>query len=287
MAYKKIHFIKANPSSNTTVFVLDPLPRENYASVAAFIMENTVLCAEQVGFIEKPANPQALSRMHMMGGEFCGNASRSFAAWLALGGKHYLAGKNAAITPLAQAKSQVTIEVSGYEGLLTAQLEDIGCPFGCFAEISMPLPQFVRHDYDSDLGSYSLVGFEGIIHVVLWQKAKHEKYFKIVKEFLPRQGLDNSCFGIMFTDENKGLGIEPLVYVEKAGSLVWESSCGSGSLAVAAAIADRDRQSLHRLKISQPGGDLFVGVDWDKGFRGAQLAGDVFLTAVGTAYISI
>ncbi len=79
----ELDFIKMNPCGNTTVLIRTSLPRARYGSIAAQIMQSTCLCAEQVGFIEPPQQEGALARLHMMGGEFCGNASRSFAAWLA------------------------------------------------------------------------------------------------------------------------------------------------------------------------------------------------------------
>lgn len=283
---KKLTFVKANPSGNTTVFVLDPVPRAEYPVISAALMHDYALCAEQVGFLEAPENPQAVARMHMMGGEFCGNASRSFAAWLAMGGKSFLKGGSAQVQPLTEVQQQVTVEVSGNDGLLTAQIENIDSPYGCFAEIAMPLPQFVRHGEHESLGRYSIVGFEGIVHVVLWQREANESLFEVVKDFLQTESLDDSCFGIMFIGNENPDHITPLVYVGAVGSLVWESSCGSGSLAVASALADLRKETVHRLKIAQPGGDLFVSVVWNGGFEQTFLAGNVYFPAVGSAWVT-
>ena len=68
-------YILADPSGNTTAFVLSPVPPHQYGPVARAVMER--LKAEQVAFLHD-------GRMDMMGGEFCGNASRSFALWQAL-----------------------------------------------------------------------------------------------------------------------------------------------------------------------------------------------------------
>ena len=66
----------ADPTGNITVFVLDKVRREDYAQIAAQLLEKEELHAEQVGFIEEKED--GTWRMQMMGGEFCGNASRSF-----------------------------------------------------------------------------------------------------------------------------------------------------------------------------------------------------------------
>lgn len=42
--------------------------------------------------------------------------------------------------------------------------------------------------------------------------------------------------GIMFYQPNKEI-MTPLVYVRASDSLIWEGSCGSGSVAVASTIA--------------------------------------------------
>lgn len=52
----KLSFVKANPTDNMTVFVLDPVPRQLHSNVAQKILDYGNLYAEQVGFIESP-NP--------------------------------------------------------------------------------------------------------------------------------------------------------------------------------------------------------------------------------------
>jgi diaminopimelate epimerase len=286
--YKNLRFIKANPSGNTTVFILNPLERKEYPAIAAAVMKDEVLCAQQVGFAEKAATPAAEARMQMMGGEFCGNASRSFAAWLALGGREYLRHGGEMTAPLGADKSRVNIEVSGMEHALSAEIRDIGCPCGCFAEISMPLPQYTLKGKDALLGNYTIVVFAGIIHIVLFAKEGDEKYFSAAQELLRKNGLSAECFGIIFTREEKGATyIEPLVYVAEVDSLIWEGSCGSGSVALTAAIAEREGKSLRHMEIKQPGGSLFVSMEWETGFKKAFLAGNVFITASGEAWVNV
>jgi len=287
MVYLSLQFIKANPSGNTTILVLTPLPRAQYAPVTQLLMQETVLAAEQVGFVEKTA---AGSRLQMMGGEFCGNASRSYAAWLMMGGRAYLLapGDVAVLQPLQQAHSRLQVEVSGHSGPLTARIEEIGSAYGCFAEIDMPQPQSIHHGQHSALGPYSLVGFAGIVHGVLWGKAADEALLPVFRRLLQQQGLPDTDCGIMFVEQQEPLFIRPLVHIGGVGSLVWEQSCGSGSLATLCALADLKQQSYHRLRIDQPGGPLQLSGEYsEQGIRHTRLAGSVYFTAHGLAHIEL
>ena len=78
---EKIHYVKADPSGNTTILVLDAIPKQEHASLAARLLQPEYVGAEQVGFLTWPDNDADI-RLDMMGDEFCGNASRSAAAYL-------------------------------------------------------------------------------------------------------------------------------------------------------------------------------------------------------------
>jgi diaminopimelate epimerase len=77
----------------------------------------------------------------------------------------------------------------------------------------------------------------------------------------------------------------PVVYVGAVDSLVWESSCGSGTVAVASAIADKEKRSIDHMQFCQPGGDLFASIGWKDGIEEAWLSGEIVFTATGTVYI--
>ena len=72
----KYSIVLANPANNITVFVLDNIKSKDYKNVAKDILENTDYKAEQVGFVKQPTIGGDI-KLEMMGGEFCGNASRS------------------------------------------------------------------------------------------------------------------------------------------------------------------------------------------------------------------
>ena len=75
----ELRYTVIDPTKNITLLVTTPVPRDVQPRVAAELLRREK-DAEQVGFAEGLAagNP----RLQMMGGEFCGNATMSMAAWL-------------------------------------------------------------------------------------------------------------------------------------------------------------------------------------------------------------
>jgi diaminopimelate epimerase len=274
----KLRFLKVNPSGNTTVFVLDPVPREQYTRVAGAIMQQCNVGAEQVGFIIEETGSGTV-RMDMAGGEFCGNASRSFAAWLALRDESGLAVRN-----FREKECKVAIHVSGHKGILEATLGNLGADNKCLASVSMPIPEQILHGEDDYFGRYSIVIFEGISHFVLWERVPKDGDIEAARAFLTARSVDSSSFGIMYY-RLETCFMCPVVYIDAAQTLVWENSCGSGSCALAASLADQQQAGISALTLHQPGGDLTVHVDWDQGVKGIVLSGVVEITAIGIAYI--
>ena len=78
----KLELVMADPAGNRTALVLSPVPPEGRGPLAARLMALPELHAEQVGFV-LPPSAGGLFRLEMMGGEFCGNAARSFGLYLA------------------------------------------------------------------------------------------------------------------------------------------------------------------------------------------------------------
>lgn len=84
----------AYPSGNTTAMVYDQLLPTDPALLNESIMRAWRTASpdhpevEQCCFVVPSDNPAAIARVQMLGGEFCGNATRS-AAWLVTGGKDY------------------------------------------------------------------------------------------------------------------------------------------------------------------------------------------------------
>ena len=74
-----IDYLVADPSGNTTILVLTPVAKAQHSFLAAQLLALPGIEAEQVGYVSREAGKPL--RVDMMGGEFCGNASRSAAAW--------------------------------------------------------------------------------------------------------------------------------------------------------------------------------------------------------------
>ncbi len=260
----KINYILANASGNTTAIVTDRFERSEYPRIASELIANEALGIEQVGFIEKPENKTSRSRLQMMGGEFCGNASRSFAAMLVL------------TDPYAPQSGmiKVPIEISGHNGTLTALIMPIE-KNRCIAMIDMPLPLRVIHDENRYLGRISIVEFEGITHIVMWdEKGVNEKFIIPAREVLEKHGISPACTGLMFYNKTKNY-LEPVVFVEETKTAVRESSCGSGTAAVVCALASMLQTSIPELSIQQPGGTLSASAVFENGIVNCGLTGTV------------
>ena len=230
-----LRYILADPSGNTTAFVLTPVARERYGPVARQVM--AALDAEQVAFVHD-------GRMDMMGGEFCGNASRSFALWQALHTEDGLS-----LRPFT-GQQTVTVRVSGAPHPLEVTLRGDGQTLR--AAVSMPLPLRVLPLTDPSLGPVTLVEYPGISHLVLEGRAPDDGDLAAARALLTALDADSGCFGLLYTDSTH---MRPLVYVRDTDTLIWEASCASGTCAVAAARALAQKTDL-QLELFQPGGSL-------------------------------
>ena len=232
-----LSYILADPSGNTTAFVLTPVDSGQYGPVARSVMAH--LGAEQVAFVHD-------GRMDMMGGEFCGNASRSFALWQALhteDGRSLrpFSGQRQEIVTVSGAPSPLTVTIRGEETVL-------------YAAIEMPLPLRVLPLEQSLLGRCTLVEYPGISHILLEDYAPQDTDVANAKALLSQLSAESGCFGLLYLSDNR---MRPLVYVRDTDTLIWESSCASGTCAVAAALALRQKQTLS-LELFQPGGSLIA-----------------------------
>ena len=275
----QLHFVKINPSGNTTVLILDPLPREIYPLVAARSMKVECLAAEQVGFIESSTNSEALARLQMMGGEFCWNASLGFAAWLTK-------QKYSGILFQKESKSWIVpIEVSGHNGVLNAVVSKGSSGEQFNVEAPMPVPLWIRWCHLKGIVSdIAIVCFQGIVHVIVWDITPSEEQVTKIKNFITHELGNFECLGIMFFNEND-LYLTPVVYVKRVNSLVWESSCGSGTVAVAAALADKKQKSVDSLYLAQPGGVIKVSTKWNGNVTEAKISEKVNFEAEGIVYL--
>lgn len=238
----KLNVLRADPAGNITLFVLDPVPREERAGIASRLMAISSFAAEQVGFLCPPCRGGA-GRMEMAGGEFCGNATRAFGM--------LTAGK-------LDSANQVQVEVSGCEPLVTVDMDWNKHT----ARAQMPLPRSVRRA-EADGHTGTLVDLTGIAHLVVEDVPPALDFFHAAEPlFQDIPELD--AYGVIFLDRQKGT-MTPLVKVPAAGSLVWEGSCGSGSLAAAVAQSQAAPDGLFVRDYVQPAGVVQATVLRQKG----------------------
>lgn len=315
----RLRFAKLNPAGNTTILVLDPVAESMHAKLATELMNPAVLGGEQVGFVTLMAGSPIAASIRMMGGEFCGNAVRSLGAYLA-SIRHPAMGVRQDNDTLLQ---QGLIRVHGLDEpvLVEAKLDKEGMPFGAscafpgvpevnfyFVE-TLPwtssgrgtnirvLSCLTPHDVlESWMGEVAfrirpavvaLVRLEGITHIVV-DARDYRMEENVLLELGEALGLeDEACIGLMFRQGSDE--IVPLVYVAATDTFVWESSCASGSVAVALAYASAfGEPGCYTFK--QPGGALSVTVtppDTEGGpFASyATVSGDVTVVAEGTVFI--
>lgn len=227
----KLQVLRADPAGNITLFVLDPVPRADRAAVAARLMAGSD--ADQVGFVCPPLHGGA-GRVEMAGGEFCGNAARAFGMLLAReqGGTE-----------------QVLVEISGCDRPVAVRLDWSRSS----AQAEMPLPRRISFA-GADGRPGVLVELEGIAHLVVEDVPPSLEFFQRAEPlFAGISGLE--AYGVMFLDCAKA-AMTPLVKVPAAGTLVWEGSCGSGSLAAVLAQSQNAPDGLFVRSYRQPAGTV-------------------------------
>lgn len=231
-----LNILRADPAGNITLFVLDDVAPESRAKISSKLMAIERFGAQQVGFLTAPHDPSCACRLEMMGGEFCGNASRSLGL--------YLAEK-------AKSSGSFKIEVSGCEHPITvsADLEK------SLAFAEMPLPKSVCSLVLSGIDCLR-VDFDGISHLVA-DCPLPDKRMITAANALFEDDDTVSAYGVIFLD-SAALKMTPAVYVKATQSLVWEGSCGSGSVAAAVSLAMSLSDGEQELLIAQPKGELTV-----------------------------
>ncbi len=263
-----LDIIMADPAGNRTAFVETPVAPEYYAPIGAALLSVPSLQAEQAGFLCPPLRGAA-GRLVMSGGEFCGNASRSFGLLL---GREM--GRKDGDT--------VEIEISGCDHPLTVSLRTEG------AAVRMPLPRALRSIAIPEKNSGQLtlpaVEFEGITHVIIENRKAEQKLAEHAIEAVRALGAVDAV-GVMFLNDSS---MVPCVWVRETGTMIWESSCGSGTLACAVVRAQKTSDDAFCLSLRQPGGVLCAELKKQGGkVLSAQLSGPVTLEPRVTVQLTI
>ncbi|MDR2535861.1 MAG: hypothetical protein LBD29_07515 [Treponema sp.] len=229
--------VVADPAKNITLLVLNPV--ENRAEAAKLLLAEQSLHAEQVGFVIPPKTLQGLWRLEMMGGEFCGNGARSFGLFVAR-------------TIGLSGNAEVTIEVSGMKEPLPVRLQvEKGT-----AEVRIPKPlsQDALNFQGQSLPAYR---FDGITHLIAPGIPPEEQTFFMIKRVFETRFPFPQALGVLFFDQAARFMV-PAVYVYHTDSLIFESSCGSGSAALGLWLEESRYEGESRVAVPQPGGIIEV-----------------------------
>lgn len=258
MSLKELKFVKINPSGNITLlYHQNNIIKDEFKAISKVSMTKNSLDAEQVGFINT-------THLEMMGGEFCGNACRSFGAFLAFNDDSF------------KDKKIYTITCSGESTPLNLEITGTAFKNRYFAKIKMPnyiaTETIVLNNYQ-----IYIFYFSGITHFIVESKEIDNFLLELIHNYCKNYGILN--FGVMFFDSKK-LFMIPYVYIEGIGG-TWENSCASGTSALGFYL--NTYKNIDSIKINQPGGFLIVSIENSNIF----IDGPVDIVAEGTSYINI
>lgn len=276
---KNLKFYTISPGGNTTVLVTSPLISKSYerAKFAKIILEKYP-DAEQVGFINLNS---VYPRLDMMGGEFCGNASRSLAALLAIKGDKRLVGKGE--------WQEGEISVSGVDRNL--QFKVLRREDRVDSWVEMPIQP------DDDCvkqvkNGLAVVCLDGITHILLDQNIFPfpDNYKEAAEKIRLDMNLDNKeavgC--IWYRCEKDRWQIRPVVWVRGTNSTYYETACGSGTIALGLYLAKEEKRTV-KCEIGQPSGKIIsVSVQYNPvlhRFAEAWIGGEVNIISYGNLLI--
>lgn len=244
----EIKYQLIDPTGNITALVKTKVPVSEQPFVANKICEQEPTC-EQVGFISINAKEKDYDiELRMAGGEFCGNATMSTAAFYA---------KENAIK--AGNVSLVHVKASGAEEVVPVEIvcEDKNTYRGT---VKMPVPKGIISKtfyYKDKEYTLPVVMFKGMYHAVVEGDLSKKLAEEVIKSWCKEQNIE--AFGLMLLNE-KERRIDPLVYVDAVESLFWENSCASGTTAVGYYLYNKYEKPID-ISFSEPGGKLAVKVD--------------------------
>lgn len=235
-----ITYQRMDPAGNITAFVFTPTPVNERVAIGRALMEQIDQSVEQVGFITMNDRGEPL-RLDMMGGEFCGNASRAL-------------GLLQAIAKKRDGKVIEEVHVSGVSHPLTVHVDTKGA----YAKIALPKPDAL-FSVLLEGRSYTAVQLPGILHVLIPDREEDEDFVHRALSYLEKH-YPAEAYGLLFVQESRK-SMVPYVYVTEAETLYREGSCGSGSYAVG--VARKDTWHLHEkpVLLQQPRGVIELSLE--------------------------
>lgn len=259
MKFKELNFVKINPAGNITIlYDMKNINKNDIQKISKISMSEFNLYAEQVGFINE-------THLQMMGGEFCGNACRSFASYLAFNDNNF------------EGEKLYEITCSGEKSVLNVHIRSLDEDNLFLAKVKMPKNNSIKIIDLGDEKNICEVIFDGIVHFIVETNTEKEKVINIIEQYCEKKRY--LAFGIMFLKLDK-LYMTPYVKVQGFNG-VWEKSCGSGTTAVGYFL--KKYKNIDFAKIIQPGGWLEVSYENDEVY----IDGPVEIVAEGISFINL
>lgn len=247
----KLRTVIADPAGNITAYVLDPVDKDQHIEIAQKLINLSEYKIEQVAFEKKPYDSEGY--IEMMAGEFCGNATRSYGL--------YLMKTNKTKDP-----KKALVRISGSEEVLSVETDDNLSE----ATVEMPPILGINEIITKASGVLPIVKMEGISHVIalvddidsvntdtgsIKEPSQSIYLWDVLLEEL-KNLVDDEAFGIIYYDLKKGM-MKPLIWIGGTGTAIWESSCGSGTVALAGYL-NRENNDDFDQSFIEPGGVLQV-----------------------------
>ena len=230
----ELDYVLMDPTGNVTALVRTPVEPERQPELARALMDAEP-SAEQTGFIEGKT-------LNMAGGEFCGNATISAAA--------VYCHKN----DIGQAELDFAVSGARHPVHISIKKDSEKEYTGT---VYMPEPLEIKN-IELIIGGSTVsapaVDFGGITHIILNDKVEKADCEESIKRTCASYGAKS--LGFIFIEEDK---LTPLVYVTDPETLVWESSCASGTAAAGIYFAHKNG-GFFSGEFTEPGGKLKIDV---------------------------
>ena len=256
-----LHVSFFDPTGNITALVESPVAIEAQSAAAAGIMARFP-AVEQVGFVRLPPESSEPIELRMAGGEFCGNASMSAAALSLLRRGAAAAG----------APETLRLRVGGISREVEVRLRRETETDFC-ASVRMPSAFTITErvfPFGALRDPITVVRMEGISHAIV---TPGSAFFSLLDDKTAAgevarrlcAALGAEALGLLFLEgDAPEMRLTPLVYVPGSGTECWETSCASGSAAVAIALSAGCGAPVW-LALTEPGGVLKVESDARRG----------------------
>ncbi len=267
---REIPFIKYTPGGNPTILIPNvAFDQDKRAKVALELMDVLHLHAEQVGYAYTDTQPELI----MMGGEFCINATRSMAV--------FMASLNLLQTDSATGWQSGQVKVSG--ALLPLNVRVKGDKGSYTAAVCLDAQPKVQ-ELDN---STWIVSMPGITHLVVAAEPDcmgAPRRTHTADALLAQYQLkDLDAAGVIWMTDT---AIDPVVWVRHTASLCEESACGSGTLAAACVRALCKPMSLSHTFVQPSKDSLTVDFTKDSALPWqAWVSGPVRVVAEGIASV--